>query len=294
MYIKFIDYWNWFAQGVTTSWFGNLLWVVTGFAFSLIVISMQRFYNNFRTRYFVRFISVQSSSMISLIVGTNTHVSHSNCEYQGLSVPVTAAVNCLLNGITQRKSLRNSVKLIFDSGSQLQFPKENIIAIGGPSTNNIVRHFVLAGDVSLHSPTKTDILNERKFVGITGDEYQVIHGHNTIRDYGLIVRLPHPIDTTKRMILVYGIETFGTAGAIIGLLGLDRILKAAKLSRPRYNEIINLPHFELLIEVSVVQNTLSQRIRICEMWVGKDNNSVEWSTNKTFEVELGTLWGNKQ
>jgi hypothetical protein len=77
---------------------------------------------------------------------------------------------------------------------------------------------------------KVNIMNERVFYDSEGTPHRTIHLSGEVQDFGILAKLKSQQAPTKHILLLYGIETFGTCAAIIGLLHLDGIIAALRAS----------------------------------------------------------------
>jgi len=124
----------------------------------------------------------------------------------------------------------------------------DIVVLGGPLANNVSAE--IWQRISERIPFALDL--NKQSIRISQREYIAVEGTDgrLKKDYGLIVRQPHPFDEERNMFLCIGCHGYATLGTV-------RFLTDRHLSGELLKAIDDAVSFAALVEFELQENALS-------------------------------------
>lgn len=129
---------------------------------------------------------------------------------------------------------------------------ENLIVIGGSTHNRVMRFFKTKISnllrVKIYDEYSGRIKSSADFclIDYEGNKYKsVVDNHIITKDYGLVTKIPNPINKQRTLILIDGLHTFGLVAASKFLL--HEYIKQYYLQINKLND----NYFQIIIEADV-------------------------------------------
>jgi hypothetical protein len=243
--------------------------IIASFIWLLIITFVPFLFSKIRKRIKIRkrkqfnkYIGMNRDRKILFVLGASDHQSNSDKKYKVINVFEHKLLFDFHKELFEIYGDKLNIEMLFEPESFKEYSETNFILIGGPGTNILVDNLVRTEKILFH--INNDYKNDRSLNDWNNIKYNVKKCEETIIDYGIIARIPNPYSSNNSIIVLYGIESFGTYGAILGVKNIDSIL-TEKYSRSKYwRKIKKAKFFQLLFEITVQNNIPPKSIKILD------------------------------
>jgi len=163
-------------------------------------------------------------------------------------------IDSLLEVLTSLSKLSPRLSIKFCTGEEfINFPgnpySNNLILIGGPDYNRIVRDFMQYAPFEFIERNGTTVLRNKAKNELF--ESKSIEHKKEVTDYGFFLKIPNPHNKSKKLIMINGIHTYGVYGVAKCFLAQDE--HEINISIDNCKEVIGKlgkePNFAVVLEV---------------------------------------------
>jgi len=215
---------------------------------SLIIASFFSLRYQLRALWFFR-----KPQKIYVVSGTIANDTPTEVKTAILAGPDADAANVLVAtiGLIYPKAL---VSHVYSSALPKEFYKENLVIVGGP-VNNICSKLVLDQVYDLIHFEGFYLCDSSSQYSATYDE-----NDNVLVDYGIVLRIENPFDSTKDLFLIAGCDTYGVLGAATLISLREEVSKQRSSIQKmlRQKNFFLKKNYYVIVKCSVLGNDISQ------------------------------------
>jgi hypothetical protein len=286
---------KWFSElpfGVTTDIIASFVWIIFAYLFHLIIEDLKKFLLLRGKRKLRSFLGYKKGETVYLVIGTSVHKGRSKRQYPSISAPTSILVYHLADEIKSLFFNSVDVQILLDHQVTEKLYHEHLILICGPAINSIISKLYRKNTFWFSQYSDSIDYSQsinRFFQDSAGGRYSFQSDDDSITDYSLIAKVPNPQNPQKPIIALFGIETFGTSGAILGLQRLDAILKNSGISNEKLNSLRKSSHMEIILKATAIDQSYSEIMNVLwAEWISKGGNVK--STKVPYSITVPKYW----